>query len=441
MMKKSLIGLVLGMAVLQSTSFAAGQAEPIQLVDPSIPRAPAAALPPEAVVLSVHRKCDYSEDGKTFTNLKAGHVFNQGAIVRTGEAGVVDLFFRRIGTTVRLQPDTEVKLETMARHMKEGVPVLETLLDLRKGRIFTVVRVLVPGSTFEIRNAAGRSVVEGAGTGRYIITADGTQVADKSSLIPLKVVNDTGITVINPGQQFNAKEGKMFAAAPPETVVQFIDLDDLQSLSEQLTFPSAPGDFPKARSTSEALVLSVDGPSSYSDGNRDFGRLRIGQVLTQGAVIQTGENTVADLFLRRLGTTVRLTPNTELRFEKMGKYPSEQVLVMETVLHLRKGRIFCFVRLPIAESIFEIRTAIGRSVLNGVGTGRYDIRADGTVVAGKSSLNPLKVFTEHGVTLVVPGQKFSAENGDLVPIAPSELEMQVIHLDELQALAERLMPN
>jgi hypothetical protein len=300
---------------------------------------------------------------------------------------------------------------------------------------------LIPGSTFEIRNAAGRSIVEGSGMGRYIITADGTQVADNSSLIPLKVVGETGITMITPGQKYSAKEGKMFPLATPEAVLMLLDLDELQSLAEELELPAAPEKLTKAPNASEALVLSVDGLSTYSEGGRDYERLRVGQVLTQGAVIRTGENAMADLFLRRLGTTVRLTSISELGLEKMTNHMRERVLITEILLHLRKGRIFCFVRLPMAESKFEVRTSIGRSSLTGAGTGRYDIRADGTVVAGKSSLNPLKVFTERGVTLVVPGQKFSAENGSLMPIAPSEQELHVIHLDELQALAERLTPE
>ena len=191
---------------------------------------------PQALVISVYGKCDYSEDGTTFIKLKAGHVFKQGAVVRTGEGARADLFFRRIGTTVRLQADTEVKLEKMARHLKDGRPVMETLLDLRAGRIFTVVRALVPGSTFEIRNAAGRSVVEGGGgKGRYIITADGTHVTDKDSVVPLKVIGETGVTVITPGQQFNAKDGKLLPLAAPEAVTLLIDFDELDALTEQLT--------------------------------------------------------------------------------------------------------------------------------------------------------------------------------------------------------------
>lgn len=71
---------------------------------------------PQAVVLAVKGKCEYSEDGSTFTELKVNHVFNQGAVVRTAEGARTDIFFRRIGTTVRLQAGTEVKLEKMTRH-------------------------------------------------------------------------------------------------------------------------------------------------------------------------------------------------------------------------------------------------------------------------------------------------------------------------------------
>jgi hypothetical protein len=219
------------------------------------------ALPPNAVVLSVDGKCEYSDDGVHFVELTAKDVFKmfsaaqkikpegqeylerkdqrvlfQGAILRTGDNACLDIFFRRIGTTVRLQANTEVKLEKMSRSMKHGVPVLDTLLDLRKGRIFTVVRSLVEGSTFEIRNAAGRSRVEGAaagGMGRYIITADGTQVADKSSLRPLELVHERGITVIAPGQKFDVKEGKMLSVATPETVLTLIEFDKIHAMSEE----------------------------------------------------------------------------------------------------------------------------------------------------------------------------------------------------------------
>ena len=175
---------------------------------------PVADLQPNAATISVTGVCEYSEDGVTFAALTKGHLCEQGATIRTGANARADLVFRRTGTTVRLQAGTELKLEAMSAGMKDGLPVEHTLLDLRAGRIFTVVRSDVAGSVLEIRNAAGRSVVEGSGVGRYIITADGTHVTAAGSAIPLKVIGDSGITVVAAGQQFDKKEGKALAASP-----------------------------------------------------------------------------------------------------------------------------------------------------------------------------------------------------------------------------------
>ena len=184
------------------------------------------------MTLSTVGKCEYSEDGLTFTNLGHGQILEQGAIVRTGEASRTDLFFRRTGTTVRLQAGTEIRIEKMDVATTDGAPTVHTLIDLRTGRIFTVVRSEVAGSVFEIRNAAGRSVVEGSGIGRYIITADGAHVVAAGSVIPLKVIRENGITVVAAGQQFDTKDGKALAASPTLWVKDMIELDELQAATE-----------------------------------------------------------------------------------------------------------------------------------------------------------------------------------------------------------------
>jgi hypothetical protein len=189
---------------------------------------------PSAVTLSAHGKCDYSVDGVTFAKLEQGRILEQGALVRTGEDARADLFFRRTGTTVRLQAGTEIKLEKMAVSMKDGLPVEHTLLDLRTGRIFTVVRSPVAGSILEIRNAAGRSVVEGSGVGKYIITADGTHVTAEGSVIPLKVIGENGVTLVAAGQQFARKDGKMLPVDSTAWVKDLIQLDQVQATDEDL---------------------------------------------------------------------------------------------------------------------------------------------------------------------------------------------------------------
>jgi hypothetical protein len=232
---KAIAWLVLGMAFLQSPAFVFG-------ADPLIPEQTAGAKvqlsdptdEPQAVVLSARGNCDYSEDGVNFVRLKPGRVLKEGAVLRTAEDSRADIFFRRIGIAVRLQPDTEFKIEKMTRRPNGGSPVMETLLDLRRGRVFTVVRSFITGSTFEVKNRAGRSVIEGGGEkGRYIITADGTHVTDKDSDVPLKLIGETGVTIVKPGQKFLAKEGKLFPLEPPEAVKSLIDFDELRALAEQ----------------------------------------------------------------------------------------------------------------------------------------------------------------------------------------------------------------
>jgi DNA-binding response OmpR family regulator len=193
------------------------------------------AVQPNAVTLSVRGNCDCSEDGVTFTKFERGHIFEQGAIVRTGDEARADLFLRRTGTTIRLQPGTEIRLEKMTVTLKDDLPAVHTLLNLRAGRIFTVVRSTVAGSTLEIRNAAGRSVVEGSGVGRYIITADGTRVSATGSAIPLKVIGENGITIIAAGQQFARKDGKMLPVSTTSYVKDLIQLDELQAITEVMT--------------------------------------------------------------------------------------------------------------------------------------------------------------------------------------------------------------
>jgi len=195
-------------------------------------QSPDSAAQPNAITISVRGKCDYSEDGVTFSRLERGQGLEQGAIVLTDATARTDLFFRRTGTVVRLQAGTEIRLEKMTLTTQDGLPVVHTLLDLRKGRIFTVVRSAVAGSTLEIRNAAGRAVVEGSGIGRYIITADGTHVSAKGSVIPLTVIGESGITVIAAGEQFASKDGKMPAVSTSLWVKELIELDELQASTE-----------------------------------------------------------------------------------------------------------------------------------------------------------------------------------------------------------------
>jgi len=182
-----------------------------------------------AVAVAVFGKCGCSEDGVKFTDFDRGQILEPGAIIRTGEGARADLLFKRSGTIVRLQAGAELKLERIAVNIKGGHPSEHISLDLRAGRVFTVVRSTATDSTLEIRNAAGRAVVEGSGGGKYIIAADGTYLSAIGSVVPIKLIGENGITVIAAGQQFTKQDGKLRALAQTSNDSDLVQLDEFQA--------------------------------------------------------------------------------------------------------------------------------------------------------------------------------------------------------------------
>jgi len=182
-----------------------------------------------AMAVSVSGKCDCSQDGVTFTQFECGHIFEAGAIIRTGEGARADLVLKHSGTTVRLQARTEIRFDRITVTVKDRHPSEHTLLDLRAGRIFTVVRSAATDSTLEIRNAAGRSVVEGHGGGKYIIAADGTHVSAIGSVVPIKLIGENGITMIAAGEQFTKKDGKLRPLDDTPYNSDLVQLDEFQA--------------------------------------------------------------------------------------------------------------------------------------------------------------------------------------------------------------------
>jgi hypothetical protein len=211
-------------------------------------RLPATAMPDsqsssrrQVAVLSTNGQCLYSEDGTKFHVLQLHDGLSEGAVLRTGPGSWSDFFIRRTGVTVRLAPASELKIAKLSEAAENGVPVMDTLLELRQGRIFTVVRALTPGSTIEISDATGHSVIAGGGLGCYMITAPGAEGADKLLLTPLRVVGQKGTSIVTPGQGYGAKDGAVMSlvASPWETML--IQLDELEAETDKaMAEPEAP---------------------------------------------------------------------------------------------------------------------------------------------------------------------------------------------------------
>jgi hypothetical protein len=186
-----------------------------------------------ADILLIHGQCLYAENGATFQPLLLRQNVHQGAVIKTGKLSWCDLFIRRAGITIRLAPESAVKIARLSLGSQNGVPVVDTLLELPYGRIFTVVRALVPGSTLEISDGAGRSVIEGGGLGSYMITAPRPEFGERMSVIPLRIVSQGGSSVLAPNQEYNAKDGMTFSLGASTWETTLLHLDELEAEADK----------------------------------------------------------------------------------------------------------------------------------------------------------------------------------------------------------------
>jgi hypothetical protein len=198
-----------------------------------------------ADVLLTHGQCLYSEGGTDFHTLRDHQAIRQGAIIQTGKTSWCDLFIRRAGITVRMAPETQIRIVKLSLASLNGVPVIDTSLVLPYGRIFTVVRALVPGSTLEISDAAGHSVIEGGGLGSYMITAPRPGSGDILSVTPLRVISQQGTTMIAPNQEYSAKDGTAVALGASTWEANLIHLDELEAEADKAIAEPEPPKSPK----------------------------------------------------------------------------------------------------------------------------------------------------------------------------------------------------
>lgn len=187
----------------------------------------------------------------------------------------------------------------------------------------------------------------------------------------------------------------------------------------------------------KAFILAVQGEATYElDGKTE--PLRAGLSLTQGAVIKTSKNGKVDLFLRQVGSSVRLQPDSELRLVKLEKFLMDGLVAKRTLLHIEKGSMLCYWKVLVPHSQILIKTPLTETSLPGVGTGRFEIDAGGIVTVGKKSIRPLAVSTSATNVTVMPGQSFNITNSTTKPIDAKKMTQLLHDLDELQDIADEL---
>ncbi|MEW6158917.1 MAG: FecR domain-containing protein [Verrucomicrobiota bacterium] len=129
--------------------------------------------------------------------------------------------------------------------------------------------------------------------------------------------------------------------------------------------------------------------------------VRSGLILNATDTIRTGANSSADFFLSNNGPVIRVPENsvlriTTLRYENVG-----QEVVIETRLHLLRGRLLGNVKKLAPASKYEVLIPHGLVAIRGT---QYDIGADGevTVISGTAL-----VLSNSSLISVGPGQTAS----------------------------------
>ena len=174
--------------------------------------------PISAIALDVQGSCKYSTDGKKFRTLKKLTELPKKAVVKTGSSGSAELFIRRMGATIRLEPNSEVILERIEQSGKAEHQELNTKVNVRKGKAVTVVHANIPGSSLDIKNVGGKSVTDPVLGSRYVVSADSVQDAGPETA---------------PAGDSNVK---MLAA-----IKEQMELDEVQALAETWKNDQNPG--------------------------------------------------------------------------------------------------------------------------------------------------------------------------------------------------------
>lgn len=185
----------------------------------------------------------------------------------------------------------------------------------------------------------------------------------------------------------------------------------------------------------EVVIQDMVGSGSYFVGGV-WQPLKKNMTLSQGAIIKTDADSTVDLLFNSSRTSMRLTPNSSLRLDKLNKQTGFNMDVTDTVLTLLSGGIAGTQRKLEAPSRFKINVAGETATI--VGT-EYFVRSDGavSVISGEVSINYNKPGNGGDVKITVAaGYSFDPATGKVVPTTPAYLNNIIAHINTTKRNAQ-----
>lgn len=134
--------------------------------------------------------------GGNWKAARVGDRLGDGFSARTGSGSTLDLFLGENGPVVRLTENSEVEIVRLWLDDRGAVRVIDTMIDVRQGRILGNVKKLAPESSYMVKTHGG--VVRIRGT-EFSISEDGTCII---------VVGEA--EVITASEVFSVKSGEVY---------------------------------------------------------------------------------------------------------------------------------------------------------------------------------------------------------------------------------------
>ncbi len=152
----------------------------------------------KAIVRAVRGDAFYSTNqGQTWPEARVGTPLTEGSLAKAGPNSSADLFLGENGPVLRLTENSTIQIVRLELVNTGIEKVINTMIDLQKGRILGSVKKMAAASSYLVRTPVG--VVQIRGT-EYDISADGTvRIVEGSVVVHAKGKS----TVVHKGQDYS----------------------------------------------------------------------------------------------------------------------------------------------------------------------------------------------------------------------------------------------
>lgn len=134
----------------------------------------------------------------------------------------------------------------------------------------------------------------------------------------------------------------------------------------------------------KAEVRGITGAATYSVAGGPASPLKVGMVLTSGAVIKTGADSTVDLFLGKSAGVVRVAEKSTFGLDRLTITDTGADTAVDIQINLPDGQMFFNVNKLSQASRYEIKVPNGVAGIRGTkGSGRSDsswVLLDGTLI-------------------------------------------------------------